>query len=65
MHDLGIASLWRMSCNDEFKSQRKKANVSAANRVDGSRDHLCPCGRIFRRRGDLNYQTQPLLYQCY
>ena len=44
-------SQWHTFCDKGIRSQCKRSSDYAAN--NRSSYHLCPCGRRFRRKGDL------------
>ena len=57
-------SLWRKSCIEGIRSQRMRASDFTANRMDRSSGYLCPCGRSFRRKGDLTRHSRFCIHYC-
>ena len=57
-------SLWRKSCIEGIRSQQMRASDCTANRMDKSSGYLCPCGRSFRRKGDLTRHSCFCIHYC-
>ena len=46
-------SMWNRTCSKGGEKQRKAVSECVANRQEAGSNHQCPCGRVFRRKGDL------------
>ena len=46
-------SMWNKTCTKGVEQQRKVVSECVANRREAGSNHQCPCGRVFRRKGDL------------